>query len=185
MDIVKNFNEYIDERFFYIVENTNEIVLHENKGNPYQVRLRVGRAENKFLIIQDLEILKTQYSRFLKKYPNDCDYIILDLLKQTVYYIELKNTNRSNSEFMEQLRAGAYWLQHLLFCSRCESVVQDWSFVNVGIRYERKRPSKSKRPAKENTTDHKVDLLFLKDVAGEPLITFRGEEVQLDALVYV
>ena len=64
--------------------------LVENKGAGYNVVLNIDRTESKFLVIKNLEELKQDYASYLKQYPKDCDYIILDLIKHEVYIVELK-----------------------------------------------------------------------------------------------
>ncbi|MDA1758587.1 hypothetical protein J8Y17_01620 [Bacillus cereus] len=186
MELMDNFKNYIQENFFYIIENQSEMNLVEHKGKQYQVTIKVDKEENKFLVIHNLEDLKKDHASYLKQHPKDCDYIILDLIEKIVYVIELKDTDITNSNFMKQLRAGEYWLEHLLFCCQLEGYTEHWQVKRVGIRYDSTRPSKVRRPRKADQSDNLPSpFKYMRDVSGYDLFVFRGNVFHLSSLIPV
>lgn len=186
MEIIENFNSYIKEDFFYIIENQNRLKLVENKGTPYEVVLKVDKQSSKFLVIHNLEQLKKEYALYLKQHPKDCDYIILDLMEEVVYVVELKDTDTTSGEFMKQLRSGEYWLEHLLFCCQLEQYIENWDVKRVGVRYHPTRPSKIRRPKRVTQFDNTPSpAKYIKDVAGYDLFVLRGKEFHLSSLIRV
>ena len=186
MEIIEKFNIYLKEDFFYIIENQKSLKLTEDKGQPYEVVLKVNRLNSKFLVIHNVELLKKEYALYLKQHPKDCDYIILDLIEQIVYIIELKDTDTSSGEFLRQLRAGEYWLQHILFCCQMEHFVEEWEIKRIGIRYSKSRPSKVRRPRRAQQDDNLPSpLKYMKDVGGFDVFLAQGKEFHLDSIVPV
>lgn len=177
--IIANFEKYIHHHFFRVETNVRKILLTEEKGREYEVQLNVSRAENRFLLINNLEELKKEYATYLKQHPKDCDYIILDLYEKNIFLIELKDTDVTNVDIMNQLNAGQKWLEHLLFCCDCTDSILDWETFKIGVRYHDTRPSRSKRVNQNN----RGDLQRFKEIRGENLITFKGKTVNLDAFV--
>lgn len=77
------------------------------------------------------------------------------------------------------LNAGQKWLEHLLFCSEFNDELKDYSIYKILIKYMKTRPSKSRRV----NQDGKGDLQVLKDVIGEKLIIFKGNNINIDAFI--
>lgn len=179
-NIIKKFKKYIHKNFFEIKTDVKKLILTESNGANYQVQLNVGRPINNFLIIHNLEELKQNYAKYLKQFPKDCDYIIVDLYKHNILFIELKDTSSyTNISVMEQLNAGEKWLEHLLFCSESIQQFKDYSTYKILVKYSQARPSRSRRVNQSG----RGDLQSLKDVMGEKLITFRGNQINIDAFV--
>lgn len=179
-NLVEKFEKYIKSDFFQVKTNVSKLVLTEEEGTKYSVELNVSRPQNNFLIIHNLELLKQEYALYLKQFPKDCDYIIIDLYKSNILFIELKNTSSyTNISAMEQLNAGQKWLEHLLFCSEFNDELKDYSIYKILIKYMKTRPSKSRRV----NQDGKGDLQVLKDVIGEKLIIFKGNNINIDAFI--
>lgn len=186
MTIVEQFSAYIKEDFFYTAKNEKALHLVEEKGTPYEVVIKVDRETSTFLVIHNLEALKNDFAHYLKQAPKDCDYVILDLIEEVVYVIELKDTATTNSSLMKQLEAGENWLNHLLFCCRIEDFTKGWPVKRLGIRYDAARPTKARRPRRVDSDDHlQIPLQYIKDVAGKDLFLFRGREFRLGSIEYV
>lgn len=184
MDIVEKFSTYIKKNYYYVAENEKNISLIETKGSPYQIDLKIDREVSKFLVIHNLEELKKEDAGYLLQHPQDCDYVILDLLNNVVYLMELKDTDISTTEFMKQLRAGESWLSHLLFCCKCEVTIDEWEIKRVGMKYQKGRPSsKLRRPRKAEFGDNLVSpLKYIKDVTGFDIYLFQGSVLRIDAI---
>lgn len=179
--IITNFNKYIQSHFFEVKTNVNKLILTEDKGTKYNVQLNVSRPHNSFLIIHNLEELKQNHASYLKQYPKDCDYIIIDLHKSNILLIELKDTRSdTNTGIMRQLNAGQKWLEHLLFCSKSDYILSDYPTYKIAIKYTPSRPSTTRRV---NKSSDRGDLYRSKDVIGEELITFKGNIINIDAFV--
>ncbi|MFJ7841285.1 hypothetical protein ACIQXG_17735 [Lysinibacillus sphaericus] len=186
MELIDNFNYYIKGNFFYIIENQNKLNLVEEKGDQYEVTIKVDKEESKFLVIHKLEDLKKEFALYLKQHPKDCDYIILDLIEKIVYVIELKDTDYSSGNFMKQIRSGEYWLEHLLFCCKLEGYTDDWQIKRVGIRYDPARPTRIRRPRRAEQDDNLPSALkYIKDVGGYDLFLLQGKEFRLSSLIPV
>lgn len=107
-------------------------------------------------------------------------------LEKVVYVIELKDTDTTSGEFLKQLRAGEYWLQHLLLCCQMEHYTKDWRIKRVGIRYAKSRPSKVRRPKRAEQNDNiPSPLKYMRDVGGYDLFLAQGREFHLDTLITV
>lgn len=186
MGLVELFTTYIKNDFFHLAENQKKLHLKEEKGTPYEVLLNIDRHTSKFLVIHNLEMLKKEQALYLKQHPKDCDYILMDLIEKVVYLIELKDTDTTNASFIQQLTAGEYWLQHLLFCCRSEGFTKEWIVKRVGIRYDSVRPTKTRRPRRAASNDNLIGpLTYIKEVAGKDLFVLRGKEFRLDSLIRV
>lgn len=92
-------------------------------------------------------------TKYLKRQPNDCDYILIDLELQIIFYIELKNDSKSSKpdEIKSQLESGKYWLQHLCFLIGFEIDFSEFEIFKVCCKQKGKieidgrgnRPSQS------------------------------------------
>ncbi|MFP7254990.1 hypothetical protein SFC02_11870 [Terribacillus goriensis] len=185
MELIRGFENYIKSDFYYFSENQNWLELSEEKGKQYKVVVKVDKEISKLLVIHNLEILKKENALYLKQHPKDCDYIILDLIDKIVYVIELKDTEISNSSFMKQLKAGEYWLDHLLFCCQMVGYTEDWDVKRVGIRYDSGRPKKARRARIAEPDDNILTTLkYIKDVGGHDIYLFRGKELHLSSLTH-
>lgn len=180
MSIIENFRENLKPTYYEELRDVNYILLEEKKGEKYIVEFNIATKPNHFLIIKDLEDLKMQEAKYLINKPQDCDYIILDILKKIVYFVELKDTKITNAGFVEQLVAGERWLSHLLFCCRCEGEDfilenEDWCIKRIGVRYEKARPSRSVRSQRANGSYKR-----LENVSGKELFVFKGKYFHLE-----
>ncbi|MDO3409938.1 hypothetical protein QWJ34_09200 [Saccharibacillus sp. CPCC 101409] len=176
MSIESNFERFLKEDYFEILNNVKHIKLAENKGIPYEVTLRVSSRENKFLLIKNIEDLKNNDMNYIKEKPKDCDYIIIDLLKQVIFIVELKDTDTTNTELIKQLLAGEKWLDHLLFCCQCdEADLKKWDIHRVHIRYLSVRPPRNSR--KSATQDF---YTFEKDDKNRRFKRVKGKEFNID-----
>lgn len=179
MDVVSNFNKFFKEDYYCVKESPTVLELVEGKGKPYKVSLKITRSDSEFLIIKDIEKLKIQDATYIKQSPKDCDYIVIDLMKQVIFLIELKDTDITNTEMMKQLIAGEQWLRHILFCCQCEEEIDfsEWEIRRVGIRYLDVRPPKKERPHKS-----RGNIIYLDDILGFPYFKLRGKEFNLDSI---
>lgn len=181
-EIVNQFTKHLKEDYFYIVEDKRSLLLIENKGEKYEVKMSLDSSNNKFLVIHRLEDLKSRDARYLKQSPKDCDYILLDLINKKIYIIELKNTPTTASEFQKQIDAGLNWLRHLLFCCNI-SLDDEWEELRVAIKYSSSRVSKT-RKVKEAVHGDRIlgPANRMKDVNGKPLILLQGKEFHLSMI---
>lgn len=177
MDIISSFQRFLKPQYFNVIQNVSNLSLEESKGTPYKVSFRVSREINKFLVIRNLEDLKVNDANYLLENPKDCDYIILDLIKEIVYFVELKDTEKTNTYLMEQLLAGEKWFKHLMFCCQCDKNIESWGIRRIGVRYIDKRPSRRTRPHAE-----KGDNIYHKNVLGCDFYKLQGKEFNLDAI---
>lgn len=181
MDIVSNFNRFFKRDYFYIEEGSSELELIEEKDEPYKVTLKITRSgDTKFLVIKDIEKLKLNEAKYLKEAPQDCDYIIIDLIKKEIYLIELKKGDKTNVWMMEQLIAGEKWLKHILFCCQCDDAfnfIDEWVIKRVGIKYQDLRPPAKMRPHKS-----KGPIVYHNDVLGYPFFKLQGKEFNIDSI---
>ena len=91
MALIDNFHENLKRQYFEEKRNVSKIILTEHKDTQYSVEFLLSDKVNHFLIIKNLEELKSKEAKYLLKQPKDCDYILIDILKSVVYIVELKN----------------------------------------------------------------------------------------------
>lgn len=175
--LVDNFRRHLKACYFNVTEDASYLILKENKGRSYQVKLNISRDTSKFVIIKDLEDLKNNDAGYSKEPPKDCDYIIIDWIKKEVLFIELKDTDETNAALMAQLIAGEKWLAHLLFCTR--NLLPDFTQKKVAIRYDREIPlgRRGRRAGRNGQGANQ-----LKEVSGGELFVLRGNEFNIDQI---
>ncbi len=186
---IDNIREVINENYYDIIQFSQVddlycITLDEAKEEDCKVHLTVSRKENlDFLIIKNLEGLKENSGYIIKNPPKDCDYIIIDIYKKRVYVIELKHKKDFDrtSDLVKQLDAGECWLQHILFCTKNENILEnpEWEkyWININTR--------CKRPIRKASRHDKtiLDKNFIVRESKRPLRKIRGNHLILESLI--
>lgn len=119
-----NFSNLINE-VFYQENNKNFLLIEEE----FDYKVKCTQVNNEKLIIIKPAKIKL-YSKFIAcNPPKDCDYILVNEQRKTIFFIELKNSTGTSQtkEVREQLISGKKWFDHLSFILGYETLFDDYS----------------------------------------------------------
>lgn len=133
-----------DLKIFTQIEDSTFEYTEQVAG--YKIDFMLSKS-HKYILF---DIAKTkEYAGYLAKNghpPKDCDVVLVDITEKVVYLFEIKKSYCRGS--LKQINSGKKWLEHLVFCTRIESM-DEVSVVkctviaevakqkNIWLRYEK------------------------------------------------
>lgn len=153
----------------YQIETEKHFSLEE----PNLYAIKCTKDVNSELIVIRPDKIKEKTKYIKDKPPKDCDYIILDEGKKSVYFIELKASSDScpNAEkIAKQLRSGNNWLEHLMFIMKItEDVYEFKKKYYLCVKYEARQDRKYvNRPNKHGVYNFNGERLDLREIFRLP-----------------
>lgn len=116
-------------------EEKRQFELIETK---YDYKITCTQVNKEKLIIIKSDKIK-EYSKFIKcNPPKDCDYILVNEERRTIFFLELKHGSQSSSakEVREQLRSGKKWFEHLTFILGYENIFDEYDVFLIHSVYD-------------------------------------------------
>ncbi|GEK34839.1 hypothetical protein [Kurthia sibirica] len=120
----------------------NKVQLSEiNESVNYSTALRIASNKQTDLYLIDLPIVKSKSLYLTDEKRKDCDFVIMDILRKKVYFIELKSSTdaASSKHINEQLLCGEFWWKHLAFCMKIDSNEYDGVKLVIYVNSKNKR----------------------------------------------
>lgn len=113
------------------------------KDKPYTAHLKLSDEKSEVIIVKNLEKLSANLS-YSNKTPSDCDFIIINLTEEEIYYIELKASNQhKRHEIKKQFYSGEQWLKHFCFCSGVDDdELESFKVFNIWWQFAQGRCSR-------------------------------------------
>jgi len=142
ISLAENINESYIEHDSSSDEN---LVLYEKndsgnlKDKPYSGIFKKSRRDKDYLVLKNINELSSKLF-YSKNTPSDCDYILINLEKKEIYYIEFKASNGFTKKSVEkQILAGHKWLEHFCFCSDVDlTILSEFKKYNIWWEYDKR-----------------------------------------------